>query len=102
MNTEKINIKALARKAKAYLGKDGDLDISINKIEHITEAVIESIGSFLRERREIFLTGFGAFVIQKRKETRRRNPQNGKEIKIPACEVVKFRVFDTFSTKVFK
>lgn len=100
-SSEKINVKALSRKIKAYLGTHGDLETSIAKIENITEAFIKALASYLRERREIFLAGFGTFLIQRRKETRRRNPQNGKEIIIPATEVVKFRVFKTFSDKVF-
>lgn len=100
-SSEKINVKALSRKIKAYLGTEGDLETSISKIENITEALIKTIASYLKEKREIFLAGFGTFFIQRRKETRRRNPQNGKEIRIPASEVVKFRVFKTFSDKVF-
>jgi len=35
--------------------------------------------------------GFGTFAIGKRKARRGRNPQTGKEIRIPAKRVAKFK-----------
>lgn len=101
MNTEKINIKALARKIKFKLGAEEKMEINIIDIEKIIDKMIQIIKECLKAKEEIFLANFGTFVIQKRKATRRRNPQNGTEIKIPACDVIKFRVFQTFSKEVF-
>ena len=40
---------------------------------------------------KLTLTGFGTFQVEKRKARVGRNPRTGKEIKIPATKVVKFR-----------
>ena len=39
----------------------------------------------------VALVGFGSFSVTKRAARKGRNPQNGKEIKIAAKKVVKFR-----------
>ncbi|GBC64125.1 HU family DNA-binding protein [Desulfonema ishimotonii] len=40
---------------------------------------------------KVTLVGFGTFVKTRRKARKGRNPQTGDEIKIKACNVVKFR-----------
>lgn len=97
----KVNKKELSRKIKSHLGINGDQDITLTKIENIIDALVESVSEYLKEKRQVFLSGIGTFLVQKRKATRRRNPQNGKEILIPETNVVKFRVFKTFDDKVF-
>lgn len=55
------------------------------------EAVVEATTSALQQGDRVSLVGFGSFsVIQKNARTG-RNPQTGKEIKIPAKKVVKFK-----------
>jgi DNA-binding protein HU-beta len=98
----KINKKELARKVKAHLGMQGDLDTTITKIEEIMHGITESVISYLKEGKEMFWSGMGSFVIKQRKATRRKNPQNGKEIKIPAKEVVRVRLFKSFTDKCIK
>jgi DNA-binding protein HU-beta len=96
---EKINRKELARVVKAYLATDGDHTLTVSKIEKIFELMGDSIASYIRDGKEIFLSGLGSFVIQKRKATKRRNPRNGKEMKIPAKEIVKMKLFKSFEEK---
>jgi DNA-binding protein HU-beta len=45
----------------------------------------------LKKGDKLTLTGFGTFSIAKRKARIGRNPQTGKEIKIPAARVAKFK-----------
>jgi len=46
----------------------------------------------LKKGDKITLTGFGTFSVAKRKARTGRNPQTGKEIKIPARKVARFKV----------
>ncbi|MCH9620822.1 MAG: DNA-binding protein HU [Chlamydiia bacterium] len=54
-------------------------------------AYIEAIQKALRKGNEVQLVGFGTFKITKRKARVGRNPQTGKELKIPAKKVPSFR-----------
>ena len=48
----------------------------------------------------VALVGFGSFSIAKRSARLGRNPQTGKEIKIAAKKVVKFKAGSDLATKV--
>jgi DNA-binding protein HU-beta len=45
----------------------------------------------LKKGDKLTLTGFGTFSVAKRRARTGRNPQTGKEIKIPATRVAKFK-----------
>jgi DNA-binding protein HU-beta len=55
------------------------------------DATVESIHKALRKGDRIGLVGFGSFSVAKRAARVGRNPQTGKEIKIAAKKVVKFK-----------
>lgn len=55
------------------------------------DATIEAISKALKKGERIGLVGFGSFSVSKRSARTGRNPQTGKEIKIPAKKVVKFK-----------
>jgi len=55
------------------------------------DATIESISKSLKKGDRVALVGFGSFAVAKRAARIGRNPQTGKEIKIPAKKVVKFK-----------
>jgi DNA-binding protein HU-beta len=55
------------------------------------DATVDSIHKALRKGERIGLVGFGSFSISKRAARIGRNPQTGKEIKIAAKKVVKFK-----------
>jgi len=96
----RINKTELARKIKTDLVKHrGMEDISLTDINLVLEKTTSNIMNYLKQGKEIFWSGLGGFVIQKRKATMRRNPQNGKEIHIPAKEVVKMKLFKSFTDK---
>ncbi len=52
---------------------------------------IEAITKALKKGDSVTLVGFGTFSVSKRKARKGRNPQTGKEIKIPARKVAKFK-----------
>ena len=56
------------------------------------EAFISGVSVTLKKGGKVQLIGFGTFDVTKRKATKGRNPQTGAEIKIPACNQVKFKV----------
>jgi len=76
-----------------------DLVASISKEAKISKASAEkSVNAFaaavmkaLKKGEKFTLTGFGTFSVAKRRARAGRNPQTGKEIKIPATKVAKFK-----------
>ncbi|GIV29604.1 MAG: transcriptional regulator [Bacteroidia bacterium] len=55
------------------------------------DATVDAISKALKKGDRISLVGFGSFSVTKRSARTGRNPQTGKEIKIPAKKVVKFK-----------
>lgn len=49
------------------------------------------IGALKKKDGKVTLVGFGTFMKTRRKARKGRNPQTGEEIRIKACNVVKFR-----------
>ncbi|MBK6641364.1 MAG: HU family DNA-binding protein [Bacteroidetes bacterium] len=54
----------------------------------------------LKKGDKVTLVGFGTFSVAKRAARTGRNPQTGKEIKIAAKKVVKFKAGAELSSKV--
>jgi DNA-binding protein HU-beta len=54
-------------------------------------ATLAAIKKSVKKGEDVTLIGFGTFTRSKRKARMGRNPQTGKEIKIPAMTVPKFR-----------
>ena len=57
-------------------------------------------GAALKKGDRISLVGFGSFSVSKRAARTGRNPQTGKEIKIAAKKVAKFKAGKDLSTRV--
>ncbi|OGB86535.1 hypothetical protein A3J41_01435 [candidate division TM6 bacterium RIFCSPHIGHO2_12_FULL_38_8] len=57
----------------------------------LLESFISSVGSALKQNKEVALTGFGTFVVMRRKSRVGVNPATGKKMQIPAKNVPKFR-----------
>lgn len=53
--------------------------------------VIEAVTAALKNGDKVTLVGFGSFEVSTRQARTGRNPQTGKEIKIAAAKVPKFR-----------
>jgi DNA-binding protein HU-beta len=63
-------------------------------------AVLENITGALSDGDKVTLIGFGTFSINKRNARKGRNPRTGKEIDIPAKNMVKFKAGKEFTDKV--
>ena len=55
------------------------------------DAFVKATAQALKKGDRVALVGFGSFSVAKRSARIGRNPQTGKEIKIPAKKVVKFK-----------
>jgi DNA-binding protein HU-beta len=63
---------------------------SKRKAEGAVSCVLETIKKALKRGQTITLVGFGTFSVGRRKARMGRNPQTGKEIRIPARKIPKF------------
>ncbi|MGK5084164.1 HU family DNA-binding protein [Bdellovibrionota bacterium FG-1] len=59
--------------------------------ENVLNTALDTIKKSVKKGDDVTLIGFGTFTKSKRKARLGRNPQTGKEIKIPAMTVPKFR-----------
>jgi DNA-binding protein HU-beta len=64
------------------------------------DAFVNNTTKALKKGDRVALVGFGTFSITKRAARKGRNPQTGKEIKIAAKKVVKFKAGADLSAKV--
>lgn len=64
------------------------------------ESFLDATGSAMKKGDKVALVGFGTFSVTKRAARKGRNPQTGKEIDIPAKNVVKFKAGSELSDKV--
>ena len=89
MNKEEL-VKAVATAAK----------LSQKDTAEIIGATIETIQKTVSKGKKVTLVGFGTFESRKRAARIGRNPQTGKEIKIPAKTVPAFSAGKKFKTIV--
>jgi DNA-binding protein HU-beta len=86
----------------------GELITSIGKEAKISKASAEkAVNAFtntvmkaLKKGDKLALTGFGTFSVAKRRARAGRNPKTGKEIKIPAMRVAKFKAGNLLKSAV--
>jgi DNA-binding protein HU-beta len=64
------------------------------------DGFINAVTVALKKGDKVTLVGFGTFSVSKRAARMGRNPQTGKEIKIAAKKVAKFKAGKELSTKV--
>ncbi len=64
--------------------------VSKRMAEKSISCKLDTITKALKKGDAVTLVGFGTFSVIKRRARVGRNPQTGKEIKIPAKKVVKF------------
>ncbi|MBI5967880.1 MAG: HU family DNA-binding protein [Deltaproteobacteria bacterium] len=73
---------------------------SKRKAEGAVSCVLDTITRALKKGQTMTLVGFGTFSVGKRKARVGRNPQTGKEIKIPAKKVQIFSAVKALITAV--
>jgi len=67
------------------------------QLESIIDTFFQSIEDSLKEKKSIFLRGFGTFFIKEMKEKySARDPRNGKLIYVPKRNKVRFRASKKF------
>ena len=83
-------VAAIAEKA-SMTKKDADLALS---------ATIESVTEALKAGDKVQLVGFGTFEVRAKAARVGRNPQTGKEIKIPASKTPAFKAGKAFKDAI--
>lgn len=73
----------------AAIAKEADL--SKKDAEKALKAFTDTVSKELKKKGKVQLIGFGTFETTKRAARTGRNPQTGKEIKIPAAVAPKFK-----------
>jgi DNA-binding protein HU-beta len=68
-----------------------EANISKASAEKAINAMTNNIAKCLRKQDKITLTGFGTFLVSKRRARTGRNPQTGATINIKASRVPKFK-----------
>ena len=91
MNKEEL-VKAIAAKSKLSQKATGD----------VISAILDTVEKTVSKGKKITLVGFGSFEARKRAARTGRNPQTGKEIKIPAKKVPAFSAGKAFKESVKK
>ncbi|MCX6764646.1 MAG: HU family DNA-binding protein [Candidatus Nealsonbacteria bacterium] len=74
-------VEALAKKTKCSKSCAGEC----------LNVILEEITKSLKSGKGVVLTGFGSFLVAKRKARTGRNPQTGEALKIPARTVARFK-----------
>ena len=78
-------------KAELIVSIGKEAKISKASAEKAINAFTNAVTKALKKGDKLTLTGFGTFTVAKRRARIGRNPQTGKEIKIPAARVAKFK-----------
>ena len=66
------------------------------------DAFLEVASDFLKKGENVAFLGFGTFSLQHKAARMARNPRDGKQIKVPAKSVVKFKAGKALSDSVVK
>jgi DNA-binding protein HU-beta len=77
-----------------------DAKISKTDAKKALESIVNTTSKALKKGERVALVGFGSFSVAKRAARIGRNPQTGKEIKIAAKKVVKFKAGSELSKSV--
>jgi len=89
MNKEEL-VQEIAKKAKVTQKDAGE----------VLNALVDTIQKTVSKGKKVTLVGFGTWEARKRAARTGRNPQTGKEIKIPAKTVPVFSAGKKFKTTV--
>jgi DNA-binding protein HU-beta len=82
----------------ASIGKEAK--ISKASAEKAINAFTNAVMKALKKGDKLALTGFGTFSVARRRARTGRNPQTGREIKIPATRVAKFKAGNLLKSAV--
>ena len=71
-----------------------------NQIQTIVEAFMEEVQISLEKEENVYLRGFGSFIIKKRAEKVARNISKNTTITIPAHNIPAFKPAKSFASKI--
>lgn len=71
-----------------------------NQIQTIVEAFMEEVKDSLVKEENVYLRGFGSFIIKKRAEKVARNISKNTTITIPAHNIPAFKPAKSFTAKI--
>jgi DNA-binding protein HU-beta len=102
LHPESKNNKTLNKMTKADIVSQISDKTGIEKVavQATVEAFMKSIKVSLSEGENVYLRGFGSFVVKKRAEKTGRNISKNTTIIIPAHHVPSFKPAKTFTEKV--
>lgn len=64
---------------------------SAQRAKETLNSLLGTIGASLKKNQKVQLTGFGSFVVSKRRAGKARNPRTGEAIRVKASKSVRFR-----------
>ncbi len=64
---------------------------SAQRARETLNSLLGTIGASLKKNQKVQLTGFGSFVVSKRRARKARNPRTGEAIRVKASKSVRFR-----------
>lgn len=70
------------------------------QVQQIVEAFMESIKDSLTSNKNVYLRGFGSFIVKRRAEKVARNISKNTTITIPAHNIPAFKLAKSFAGKV--
>lgn len=78
----------------------GKLGVNKKDAEVILSAFTETMKEALAAGNEVFLKGFGKFMVKERNEREGRNPRTGEALTIPASKSIRFKASETLKETV--
>ena len=71
-------------------------------VQEIVEGFMETVKEFMIDGQNVYLRGFGSFIVKKRAQKKARNITKNKEIVIPEHYIPSFKPSDKFADRVKK
>ncbi|MFA5619630.1 MAG: HU family DNA-binding protein [Weeksellaceae bacterium] len=87
-------------KAEIVSNISGKLGLEKNETQKVVELFMEEVKGALESGENVYLRGFGSFIIKERAEKTGRNISKGTSILIPAHNVPAFKPAKTFVESV--
>ena len=75
-------------------------DFSKAKSAQAVESLLETIKNTLASGEDVLISGFGKFIVMKKRERRGRNPQTGDDLMLRSRKVVRFRWSEVLREKM--
>lgn len=78
----------------------GKIGVEKTTVQKTVEALMESIKESMIDGQDVYLRGFGSFIVKKRAQKKARNISKNTEIVIPEHYIPSFRPSKQFTNKV--